>query len=1197
MRKWLLASRKYATEAAHLGHSLQPKVEQKIRRADLIPVRVSEVPRNAAGVQLLSPHLSAQIFGQQSRPESQPNPKAVEISLAHLHKHGLALKDTPPLPMTSFNLPPLQGDNIASHFESMATQTVEPFLERAEAFASADLPPKPDNWCLVAGWVKYYADGTFESVPYPDPEEGGFCFDVETMYRETPFACLATAASHKGWYSWISPWLLGISEEKEHLIPMPASGPRIIVGHNVGYDRARLAEEYDLKHSSNSNTRFIDTMSLHVACNGLSSPQRPAWIAYRKNKAAKVARSRSRDVADQDSETGEIGGGTPAAQPMDQVVTAALSSAEVWQDVSSLNSLVEVAKLHCGLDINKDVRDVFGSHSPEEVRAALHDLLSYCADDVSVTHQVFRKVWPKFRSACPSNVTLSGVLTMSKSFLPVDGRWEKFLEQAESTYEAMHNGVGNGLAMLAEKARLLMYSSRSDGEPAWKSDLWMEQLDWSPKTARRAPLPQEEQRFFQQLTGQDSIDRTPQTLSSSHSEPSSQSGLEAALSTPTSPQVMPFLLQATWKDLPIRYDASHGFHFFVPKGHCKRIAATKNQPKLIDVVRESDGPGHYYQITTGRAGSKASPERVTDLFGENMAWARKSRASQDAILKIPQVQSGEDLEGSARRRAREIRQLSLRSESLIDPWLAQLSEYRQVSDRDSKRQSADARIEGSGDLSQEQKAILDRSRRVWPKWYWDLDRRPSQGEPGLHLSTRTRIAPLLLRLTWKDQPIFFSKQHGWVFRISTTADRESFGLSDDLQPLKFEDTKHDEHLSLASESGVFAYYKLPHHDGGNANVGSPLSKGFVAAFEDGRLSAKEQGAKDALEMNAKCSYWVSSRERILKQMTVWQSSQRQMNLPPPSPESALGHQGKTGLILPQVITMGTVTRRAVENTWLTASNAKATRVGSELKSLIRAPAGYTIVGADVDSEELWICAVMGDAYFGLHGATALGWMTLEGSKSAGTDMHSITAKILGITRDGAKVFNYSRIYGAGVRHAVDLLKKGNPDLSLQRAQASAKELYARTKGKKRHQRTFFDRKFWYGGTESHVFNMLETIATSSNPRTPTLGCGVTQALRKSMLPETSEDKAGEAYLPSRINWVVQSSGVDYLHLLLVGVEYLIQKHDIDAKYLISVHDDLRYLVKDEDKLRFALILQIANLWTRSMFAYSLGINNLPQVRF
>ena len=43
----------------------------------------------------------------------------------------------------------------------------------------------------------------------------------------------------------------------------------------------------------------------------------------------------------------------------------------------------------------------------------------------------------------------------------------------------------------------------------------------------------------------------------------------------------------------------------------------------------------------------------------------------------------------------------------------------------------------------------------------------------------------------------------------------------------------------------------------------------------------------------------------------------------------------------------------------------------------------------VESQELWIAAVIGDAHFtGHHGSTALGWMTLQGNKAQGTDMHS-----------------------------------------------------------------------------------------------------------------------------------------------------------------------------------------------------------------
>lgn len=51
-----------------------------------------------------------------------------------------------------------------------------------------------------------------------------------------------------------------------------------------------------------------------------------------------------------------------------------------------------------------------------------------------------------------------------------------------------------------------------------------------------------------------------------------------------------------------------------------------------------------------------------------------------------------------------------------------------------------------------------------------------------------------------------------------------------------------------------------------------------------------------------------------------------------------------------------------------------------------------------------------------------------------------------------------------------------------------------------------------------------------------------------------------------------------------------------CRFCISIHDEVRYLVKSEDRYRAALALHLANLYTRSMFSYKLGMNDLPQVR-
>ena len=469
---------------------------------------------------------------------------------------------------------------------------------------------------------------------------------------------------------------------------------------------------------------------------------------------------------------------------------------------------------------------------------------------------------------------------------------------------------------------------------------------------------------------------------------------------------------------------------------------------------------------------------------------------------------------------------------------------------------------------------------LWPKWYWDATKPKKDMPPGtLEITVRNRIAPLLLRLSWLDWPLFYSREHGWTFRVPSDA-----GFKTRFASVNFYDPA-DSALAESTLSGGYVYYKLPHKDGDKANVGNPLGKTFIKFAQDGTLKSPGNEAKEALDLNALCSYWISARDRILNQTVVWQNAQQSLGFP------TMHESGKKwGIIVPQVITMGTVTRRAIEKTWLTASNAKKNRVGSELKAMVRAPPGYAIVGADVDSEELWISSCMGDAQFGLHGASAIGWMTLEGTKAAGTDLHSKTANILGLSRDQAKVFNYSRIYGAGMRHAILLLLQSNAGMLPEEAQKLAENLYASTKGKNTHRTDIFERKFWFGGTESYLFNKLEEIAVSDKPQTPVLGCGVTYALSKEYLPAGF----GSDYMPSRINWVVQSSGVDYLHLLIVSMNHLIAKYDIKARYLISVHDELRYLSAEKDKYRTALALQIANIWTRSLFAYKLGMDDLPQ---
>ena len=390
----------------------------------------------------------------------------------------------------------------------------------ARELASAELPPIPDNWVLDRpGWTKYHADGRTEQVQ----DLGGermVSFDVETLYKVSPYPVMATAASPTAWYSWLSPsifataptepdeerppWDRRIPDHHPHdlipLFPQPRSEPsgsskegpaRLVIGHNVGYDRARVLDEYSLKCTG---TRWLDTLSLHVATHGITSVQRPAWQAHRKNKMQKREREAEalavmRDTAEEEGDVtllaqldayagdlalddiGDEGGNGASA-------AAAEASQKRWEDITSINSLAEVASLHCGHKVDKSVRNRFAddsiSHASQLV-PELSSLLAYCAKDVKVTHDVYQKVFPLFQTSCPHPATISGVLSMGNAFLPVDENWEKYLQAAETKYREMDEGVRKALRVLVEKLRK---EGRREG------DVFMDQLDWTEKKAR-----------------------------------------------------------------------------------------------------------------------------------------------------------------------------------------------------------------------------------------------------------------------------------------------------------------------------------------------------------------------------------------------------------------------------------------------------------------------------------------------------------------------------------------------------------------------------------------------------------------------------------------------------------------------------------------------------------------------------------------
>jgi DNA polymerase gamma 1 len=254
---------------------------------------------NEVGIQMLNRHLHRQIF--KNPPLLRPDPRAVTISREHLRKHGLDITKSSQIPNLGFDLPLLQGYTIDEHFHTLGSRVAEPWLSFCNDFVNCDLPPKPMHWVVRSGWTRYPTAGEPHSVPFPNLSERTLVFDVETLPKFTENPIIAVAASTEAWYAWLSPWIIGETDDREHLVPLgPPSTSRIVVGHNVSFDRARVREEYSLRQT---RTRFIDTMALHIAVNGMTAGQRPAWNKFQKESETKIL-ARSETIAKQEEDPG-----------------------------------------------------------------------------------------------------------------------------------------------------------------------------------------------------------------------------------------------------------------------------------------------------------------------------------------------------------------------------------------------------------------------------------------------------------------------------------------------------------------------------------------------------------------------------------------------------------------------------------------------------------------------------------------------------------------------------------------------------------------------------------------------------------------------------------------------------------------------------------------------------------------------------
>ncbi|CAI5441012.1 unnamed protein product [Caenorhabditis angaria] len=564
-----------------------------------------------------------------------------------------------------------------------------------------------------------------------------------------------------------------------------------------------------------------------------------------------------------------------------------------------------------------------------------------------------------------------------------------------------------------------------------------------------------------------------------------------------------------------------------------------------------------------------------------------------------------------------------------------------------------------------------------------------------HIALKSSLIPSIFGFIYGPFPLFKTRSKGWGFLApGCTKTIEKF-LGEDQEfievhtdftmssssakfPLKkFYETVQDNIFEFGDfpisdekkgwdldKFGAIKFYQLDHPNGAG-NVGDPLTKHFQKDLKERVLRPTrfvEIFEKTVLDSIQTTQFWTSYSERYRDEVAIYYEQNQE-------------DAKKLGAIAAAVVPAGTVSRRSVHKLWVTLTNQSGGHViGTGIKAMVQASNGARLVGADVDSQEQWLAALYGDASAEkrldlanrVAGKTAFSNMMLAGSKSDNTDLHSVVANQLKISRNHAKTLNYARLYGSGESHAAKhLMRIGG--MKQAEAEKTASQLFKLTKGDvSKFQKidpnfnifvdkflarnrnldsskiltidgafylptytskyaqetiefedwmiaTYFpdssenrenlicgiyeklgeNRKLFVGGYESSTFNFLEMKAAQQNLRTPILECQIADSLGK--LPDGTPDAKffDKKYKRSVMNWIVQSSAVDFLHLLLVSMEWLTIKYEIEARFVISIHDEVRYMCREEDAPRLALALQLSNLLVRAYISQKVGICQLP----
>ena len=595
---------------------------------------------NEQGYPVLEDDLHKKLFGNASRPA--PKSSTLERSRRLLSRFDIPVPVDYPDNLYDGDLPfpPMEGSSIEEHFESMASEFIDQYVQAAEKLAKAELPVVPgyDDFVFQPGWTRYTKQGNnwvTESVPHP--LENAFTYDTETFVVNGAFPVIGTCLSTEAAYVWLAaemcdPLLPHDQWTQYGLIPLGTNN--FVVGHNISYDRVRARDGYTLSESEPENFYF-DTLSAHIAVSGLASGQRWLYVLAGKD-----------------------------ADELTEEEKKKLRFRPRWADEGSTNALVNVYNFHVAAvreyfgeevhrmkDADKEIRDVFVKATEIHQLAQRRDLLDYAMKDAFYTTELFQALWPKYLDATPSKVGIAGHFFLNGSRIPVSTDWTNWIAQVEKVFENHNQEMTDICHELINKyvgewnvefdKDLLEAQKFFDEDPetaialagltgkktvkftdvlrgfdkqehewrhhsnAWvAADPWLSQLDWAPRgyTGKYAFKPKWAAGY---LTSSDERVTTKSKLSN-------------------------LLLKLKWEDSPVINTKDKGWCYTDSEGKVQRIPHPKGNNDNVGQLLSKD---FLVDMEVGRLSSEMpEAKRALDIANATSYWTSVRKRVMDRIF-------------------------------------------------------------------------------------------------------------------------------------------------------------------------------------------------------------------------------------------------------------------------------------------------------------------------------------------------------------------------------------------------------------------------------------------------------------------------------------------------------------------------------------------------------------------------------------